>query len=58
MCAKSFIKTSVKVTDTRIDEGVWKKDSYAKRALGRTLHQNRNHVSPILSASFSHKPSF
>ena len=25
MCAKSFVKTSVNVTETRIDEGAWKK---------------------------------
>ena len=25
MCAKSFIKTSVNVTETRTDEGAWKK---------------------------------
>ena len=30
-----------------------KKESFAKRALGRTLHQNRNHVSLILYTSFS-----
>ena len=30
MLAKSFIKTSVNATETKIDEGVWKKISYAK----------------------------
>ena len=30
MRAKSFIKTSVNVTETIIDEGAWKKISYAK----------------------------
>ena len=34
MRAKFFIKTSVHVTETKIDEGAWKKiASYAKRAL-------------------------
>ena len=34
MRAKFFIKTSVNVTETKIDEGAWKKiASYAKRAL-------------------------
>ena len=39
MRAKSFIKTSVNVTETKIDEGAWKKISHAKmqRALGRTF---------------------
>ena len=58
MRAKSFIKTSVSVTETRIDEGVWKKISCAKRALGRTSHQSRKHVSLILCASFSLNRSF
>ena len=30
MRAKSFIKTALNVTDTRIDEGDWDKISYAK----------------------------
>ena len=30
MLAKSFIKTSVNATETKIDESVWKKISYAK----------------------------
>ena len=30
MCAKSFIKTSVNVTETIIDECAWKKTSYSK----------------------------
>ena len=42
MRAKSFIRTSVNVTEMRI----------AKRALGRTLDQNRNYVSLILCAFF------
>ena len=39
MRTKSFIKTSVNVTETKIDEGAWKKISHAKmqRALGRTF---------------------
>ena len=43
MRGKSFIKTSVNITETRIDEGAWKKISCVKtdRALGRTLHQSR-----------------
>ena len=43
MGAKSVIKTSVNVTETRTDEGARKKISCAKRALGRTLHQSRKH---------------
>ena len=37
MRAKSFIKTSVNVTKTKIDEGAWRKTSHAKiqRAPGR-----------------------
>ena len=37
MRAKSFIKTSVNVTETKIDEDDWKKISHAKmqRALER-----------------------
>ena len=43
MRGKSFIKTSVNITETRIDEGAWKKISCLKteRALERTLHQSR-----------------
>ena len=39
MRAKSFIKTSVNVTETKIDEGAWKKISHAKmqRALEKTF---------------------
>ena len=39
MRAKSFIKTSVNVTETKIDEGAWEKISHAKmqRALGGTF---------------------
>ena len=39
MRAKSFIKTSVNVTETKIDEGAWKKISHAKmqRALAKTF---------------------
>ena len=58
MRAKSFIKTSVNVTETRTDGGAWNKISCAKRALGITLHQSRKRVSLILCASFSLKPSF
>ena len=36
------------------NENRWR---YAKHALGRTLDQNRNHVSVILCVSFPHKPS-
>ena len=38
MRAKSFIKTSVNVTEKKIDEGDWKRITHAKmqRALGRT----------------------
>ena len=60
MRAKSFIKTSVNVTETKINEGAWKKVSHAKmeRALKEHLNQNRNHVSLILCTTFSLKPSF
>ena len=39
MRAKSFFKTSVNVTETKIHEGAWKKISHAKmqRALERTF---------------------
>ena len=30
MCTKSFIKTSVNVTETKIDEGAWKNISHTK----------------------------
>ena len=43
------------------NENRWRcleKDSYAKRALGRTLHHIRKHVSLMLCDSLSHKPSF
>ena len=59
MRAKSFVKTSVNVTETKIDKvpGKISVAQKSKRALGRTLHQNRN-VSLILCASFSLKLSF
>ena len=39
MRAKSFIKTLVNVTETKIDEGAWKEMSHAKiqRVIGRTF---------------------
>ena len=43
------------------NENRWRcleKDSCAKACTWKTLHQNRNHVSLILCASFPHKPSF
>ena len=61
MRAKSFIKTSVNVTETKTDEGAWKKDQSRKIPsvhLEEHLNQNRNHVSLTLCASFSLKPSF
>ena len=59
MRAKSFNKTLVNVTETKIDEGARKRSvaQKAKRALGRSLDQNRNNVSLILCASFSRRPS-
>ena len=59
MRAKSFNKTSVNVTEAKINEGARKRSvaQKFKRALGRTLDQNRNNVSLILCASFSRKPS-
>ena len=59
MRAKSFNKTSVNVTEAKINEGARKRSvaQKSKRALGRTLDQNRNNVSLILCASFSRKPS-
>ena len=43
MRAKSFTKTSVNVTETKIDEGAWKKISHAKMkgALGRTFESKQ-----------------
>ena len=50
MHIKSFIKTSVNVTETKIDEGAWKKISCAK------VQEHWTKIE-ILCASFSHKPS-
>ena len=59
MRVKSFITTSANIAEIRIDEGAWKKIIAEKRENHwKTLHQNRNHVSLILCASFPHKPSF
>ena len=59
MRAKSFKKTSVNVTEAKVSEGARKRSvaQKSKRALGRTLDQNRNNVSLILCASFFRKPS-
>ena len=56
MRAKTFIKTLVNVTETRIDEGAWKK------IVTQSAHFEENctkiDVSLILCDSFSHKLSF
>ena len=61
----SILKGTLQFFHQNFGKGYWNenrwryqgKDTYAKRALGRTLHQKRNHFSVILCASFSHKPS-
>ena len=56
-----LLNLSSRLTKRHGNENPWtclEKDGYVKRALGRTLHQNRKHVLLILCPSFSHKPSF
>ena len=57
MCAKSFVKTSVNVTETRIDEGAWKK------IVMQSVHLEKYYTKietmfHLIYAPLSHKPSF
>ena len=58
--AKSFIKTSVNVTKTKIDEGAWKKINCAKiqACTWKNIGPKKKPLSFILCVSFSLKPSF